>query len=183
MRRLHLSAAYYHKARQSHRQDQTRSFWQTVFIIRMTASARWIYSSTMGGMQGWPIRPVGPTGSSLLRSCSIPIGSANGRGEHVPGHCSALTPVLLGESSLLNMQQQDSPAQAQRPQWQDSPAQAHLLHVDPLHLSFILVSHLTTWARREMQKYTSRHESRRVRRPFPMLMDILAHSAIQSVLF
>lgn len=137
----------------------------------MTASARWIYSSTMGGIQGWPIRPVGPTGSSLRRSCSIPIGSANGRGKHVPGHYPALTPVLLGESSLLNMQQQNS------------PAQAHLLHVDPLHLSFILVSHLTTWARREVQKYMSRHESRRVRRAFPMLRDILAHSTIQSMLF
>ena len=37
-------------------------------------------------------------------------------------------------------------------------ASPYLLHVDPLHLSFILVSHLTTWARREMQKHLSRQE-------------------------
>lgn len=36
----------------------------------------------------------------------------------------------------------------------------HLLHVDPLHLSFILVSHLTTWARREVQKEPSLREPR-----------------------
>lgn len=37
----------------------------------------------------------------------------------------------------------------------------YLLHVDPLHLSFILVSHWTTWARREGQELTSHKQEDR----------------------